>query len=49
MSLFGQMCLRNSVSMTTSEVPGDQKLFENVCDRLIRKVTNFQLPTPNIS
>ena len=28
---FCQMPLRNSVAMTTTKVPGDQKLFERVC------------------
>ena len=38
---------RNSVTMATPRVPGDQKLFERVCYMLKLKVTKFQLPTPN--
>ena len=45
MSLFGQTPLRNSITMATPKVPGDQKLFERVCYTLILKVTKFQLPS----
>ena len=45
--VFGQTTLRNSVTMVTPKVPSDQKLFERVRYTLIRKVTKFQLPTPN--
>ena len=46
-SLFGQMPLRNSITMAKFRVSGDQKLFERVCYMLIQQVTKFQLPTPN--
>ena len=46
-SLFGQMPLRNSIAMAIPEVLSDQKLLERVRYTLIRKFTNFQLPTPN--
>ena len=47
-SLFGETPLNNSIAMTTTKVPDDQKLFERVCYTLIMlKVTKFQLPTPN--
>ena len=47
MSRFGQMPLGNSAAMATPKVPGDQTLFERMCYMSIRKVTKFQLPTPN--
>ena len=47
MSLFGQMSLRNSITMATDKVLDIQKLFEIVCYMLIVKVPKFQLPTPN--
>ena len=47
MPLFDQMPLRNSVTMATPKVSGDEKLFEKVCYTLIRKVKKFQLPAPN--
>ena len=31
---FGQTPLGNSVVMATPKIPGDQKLFERVCDML---------------
>ena len=39
--------LRNSVTMATPKIPGDQKLFERVCYMLKLKVAKFQLPRPN--
>ena len=44
---FGQTSLRNSITMATPKVSGDQKLFERMCYTLMLKVTKFQLPTPN--
>ena len=44
---FGQMPLGKSVVMETPNVPGDQKLFERVCNMSKLKVIKFQLPTPN--
>ena len=41
------MPLRNNIAMAIPEFPGDQKLLERVCYKLIRKCTNFQLPTTN--
>ena len=37
---FDQTPLRNTVTMATAKVPGDQKLFEIVCHVLIRKVNS---------
>ena len=37
MLLFGQMPLGNSVAMAAPKVTGDQKLFERVCYRLVKK------------
>ena len=47
MPLFDQMPLRNSVTMATPKVTGDEKLFERVCYTLLPKVKMFQLPIPN--
>ena len=47
MPIFGEMPPRNSVVMATPKVPGDQKLFERVCNMLKLNVTKFQLSTPN--
>ena len=34
-TVFGEKCLRNSITMGTVKVPDDQKLFEIVCDMLM--------------
>ena len=47
LAIFFQMPLRNSISMATPKIPGDPKLFERVCYMSKRKVTKFQLPSPN--
>ena len=44
---FGQMPLRNRITMVTAKALDDQKLFEIVCYTLIREVPKFQRPTPN--
>ena len=45
--LLEQMPLRNSITMATAKIPGDQKVFEIVCYMLIQKVTKFHFPTPD--
>ena len=35
------------LELATPKIPGDQHLCQRVCYTLIRKVTNFQLLTPN--
>ena len=45
-SLFGQMLPRNSVTMATPKVSGDQNLFERVCYMLTLFVPEGLLGTP---
>ena len=46
-SLFAIRLLE--IALPWQQIPDDQKLFKRVCYKLIRKVTKFQLPTPNSS
>ena len=41
-SFFSQTPVKNQVTMATAKVPGDQKVYQMMCDRLTIKATKFQ-------
>ena len=45
--VFSQTPVRNRVTMATAYVPGDQKVYQMMCNRLTIKVTKFQQSSAN--
>ena len=46
-SFFSQTRVKNLVTMATAQVPGDQKVYQMICNRLTTTATAFQQSSAN--
>ena len=46
-SFFSPTPVKNRVTMATAQVPGDQKVYQMMCNRLAIKATKFQQSSAN--